>query len=115
MVLDAIHRNSPAGLEKAFYGPANADGPAARADNHELPLHVATLFGSATMVQLLIDAFADPNLFCIDGVTTTTVLHVAASDASERQKARDWVERAAFLETGRVPAPPGTGTPPPAE
>ena len=96
-VVYAIWTNNIGDLERALRLPANPNGPPTRPADQESPLYAATSHGSPAMVQLLIDALADPNIGCnyhgaqllIDALrdpnigcnyhgTQTTCLHVAA-------------------------------------
>ena len=77
-VVYAIWTNNIGDLERALRLPANPNGPPTRPADQESPLYAATSHGSPAMVQLLIDALADPNIGCNYHGTQTTCLHVAA-------------------------------------
>ena len=77
-VVYAICTNNIGGLERALRQPANPNGPPTRPADQESPLYAATVHGSPAMVQLLIDASADPSIACSHHGTQTTCLHVAA-------------------------------------
>ncbi len=83
-IVDAIWSNNIGALERALRLPANPNGPPVCRDEPKSLLREALEFGSADMVQLLLDAFADPNeRYRVGSAETTTISHIAAENGDQ--------------------------------